>query len=216
MDELRLDEGVCFFTLIPSDDNPFVRDIKKFRESHNWFGVIHPNGYAVVPFKIVFRSLFPKTVEEIGTFRRVMALKIRQLLTQGAQYVLDNDPPTHHVEDWLEVVRGTAVAMVEKNCIARVKMGGIIETIISVVISELIAYMQAWQEKYGYIISIERIDPPAILLGTVNDETHLSRFKQRLHDGDIQMSAYKWDVGLSMKREFVWRHPWYSFVEKLM
>lgn len=216
MTELKLDEGVCYFTLLPSENNPFTSQIKGFRENHEWFGVIHPGGYAIVPFKISFRSLIPKTKEQIDLFPKLLALKIRRLMVSSVGYVFETLPQKRFVEDWLTVVEGTAVTVVDKNSIAKVKMGGVVETILNVVMSEFIACIPALQEKYGYSITLDKVEPTAILLGTFVDEERISRFKQILYDENISVSSYKWDVGLSFRRNFLWKTPWYKFLEELV
>lgn len=216
MTELKLDEGVCYFTLLPSENNPFISQIKGFRENHSWFGVIHPGGYAVVPFKISYRSLVPKTEDQIDRFPKLLALKLRRLIVSSVEYVFENLPQKRFVEDWLTVVEGTAVTVIEKNSIAKVKMGEIVENILNIVISEFIASIPALQEKYGYSISLDKMEPMAILMGTFVDEERISRFKQILYDEEISLSSYKWDIGISYRRNFLWKTPWYKFIEHLV
>jgi len=165
---------------------------------------------------VVYRSLVPKSREKIALFSSLLSLKIQRLFKQSVNYVFENSPSSTEVETWMEVVNGTAVTVVDRNVIAKARLGSIMETVLGILMSEIVAMIPDWQSKYGYVLDIERVEPVAILLGTLNDDKYSGDFKQRLYDDNIQMSAYKWDIALNHKRNFLWRTPWYKFVANLL
>lgn len=211
---MNFDEGVCYFTISPSDSNPLLRDLSRFRSNHAWLGVIHPDKYSLIPFQIRFRSLSPKPQEERERFERILSIKIELAWRTAIKNVLENaSTRDRFVESWSEVLRGTSILNTDNHIFAGVMYGEVFNSLLQIVVSELIRGMMEIEKKMNYNITVERLHPDAILLGTLHRETFRDRFIQRMYDEDIQVSAYKWDLGVSIRKKYLWKKPWGSFLE---
>jgi hypothetical protein len=116
----------------------------------------------------------------------------------------------------LEILRGTTLVYSELNIFINAVYGEVFDSLLQILVSEVIQVMSAFEKKHDYMITVDRLEPDAMLIGTLHREERKERFVQRLYDMDIQMSAYKWDLGINIRRKYLWKKPWASFVESLI
>lgn len=211
---MNFDEGICYFTITPSDSNPLLADLSRFRKKYEWFGVIHPDKYCLVPFQIRFRSLDLKTEKERDRFERLLSMKVELAWKNIISQVLDSGSiQDRYVESWLDIVRGTTLLNTGLKIFLEVIYGEVFNSLLQVITSEIISGLGDLEKKFNYVLTLDRLQPNAMLLGTLHKETLRDRFVQRLYDEDIRASAYKWDLGISIRKRFLWKKPWNTFLE---
>lgn len=211
---MNFDEGICYFTITPSETNPLLEDLSRFRKKYEWFGVLHPDKYPLIPFQINFRSLTPKTEEERDRFERILSMKIEIAWRTVIKGLLDSEGiQDTYVESWLEVVRGTTLLNTGLKIFSEMIYGEVFNSLMQVITSEIIRGLPDLEKKYNYVITLDRLQPNALLLGTLHKEQLRDRFVQRLYDEDIRISAYKWDLGVNIRKKYLWKKSWSTFLE---
>jgi hypothetical protein len=214
---MSLHDGVCAFTITPSESNPISPGLLKFQKEYEWMGVLHPKCYAYVPFKIRFRSLSLKSEEEKVRFEKVLALKIQMIWNAVIKGILETKTvEDNSVESWMEVIKGMTLIDYNLHIFVKGVYGDVFGSVLQVLIPELVSGIVGLEDKFDYMMTLDRFDEDAMLIGTLHREDRKERFVQRLHDQDIQVSAYKWDLGVNIRGRYLWKKPWVSFLEHLI
>lgn len=211
---MKFDEGTCYFVITPSNSNPMLEDLSKFKEKYEWFGAIHPDNYSLIPFQIKFRSMGLKSEEEIERFERLLSMKIDLAWKNIITGVLESGSiQDQYVENWLEIIQGTSLLNSVLKVFLEANYGKVFNSLLQVITSEIIHGFKELEKKFNYSLTLERLQPNAMLLGKFHNETLQDRFVQRLYDENIRVSAYKWDLGISIRKKFLWKKPWSAFLE---
>lgn len=214
---MSFDEGVCYITLSPSEGNPIVEDLHSFTRAYEWFGVIHPPTYAAVPFQINFRSMEPKTEEERKRFERILGMFLEISLKKTVKEVFEaGGLEDRFVESWITVFQGTRLFVQDTNIFLINIYGEVFNTVLQLFYSRIIGSIPSLEKKYNYQITPSRIEPDATLIGTAHREVQREKFIQRLYDRDPKMSSFRWDVGANIRRKYLWKRPWGTFLEPLL
>lgn len=209
---MSYDEGVCYFTIIPSENNPFIEHIKRFRDKYDWRGISHSPSYAFIPFRINFASHAKKTPEDAEHFRKIIGMTLEIVAHKVIEIMLGC---IHNkcVEDWLNLLQGTKLLEMEDTVLIEPVYNEMLETFLELYSSGIIETFSELESRYRYTITFTRFGLKGMPIATFISDTFKERLIQRLYDSDIQMSSFKWDLGVNIERKFIWRKPWAKFIE---
>jgi hypothetical protein len=55
-----------------------------------------------------------------------------------------------------------------------------------------------------------------MILTSCPGEEVLSKFVQRVYDEGIKVSARQWEIGLSLRKTYIWKKHWGEFVQRIV
>lgn len=206
-------EGTYYLTISPAEDNPLTVALKKIYNSRP-LGVVPPKVVTLVPITIVYRSISKTCVEE-SRIQRLIELKITTLINTAIDRMLEGG--IKKAEVWADVISDVVLRThSDFNTFLKIEYGEISRGIIEMITSELIRESFTWQTKYGYSLDITRAEMDIMLLGSCPGNIVSGKFKQRLYDEDIKVSARKWDLGLSFRKEYLWKKSWWDVIKRIV
>lgn len=209
---MEIDEGCYYLTVTPSKDNNLMDGLHKvYNPAPN--GVIMPNVFALVPIIIKFKSQRSVTREHSERFHRLLLLKIQNLVSGSIDKLLTQITV---VEKWTDVVTDASIQYKDETAFIKFEYGEVLRGILEIIVSELIMETIAWEVKYNYKIDIKRTDMDIMLVGTCPTEQIVNKFKQRFYDADLKISARKWELGVSYKRNYLWKKPWKDVIDVIV
>jgi hypothetical protein len=209
---MEIDEGNYYIAVTPSTTNQLIEGLHKIYNPSP-VGVIIPNVFALVPIIIKFKSQGPIPKDQIERFHRLLLLKIQNLIKGSIDKLLTQ---IKVVEKWTDVVTDALIQYENGTAIIKFEYGEVIRGILEIIVSELIMETIAWEAKYNYKIDIKRTDMDIMLVGTCPTEQLLNKFKQRVYDTNLKISARRWELGVSYKRNYLWKKPWKDVIDDII
>ena len=210
--ETSNDEGVFYLTVSPTEKNPLTEGLCRIYKTRP-VGVIRPNVFTLVPLSIHFRSVKRTSAENSKKMYRLIELTLTTLMNQGIDLIRKN---IHQVVKWTDIVPDAVLKTYQGSGILKVEYGEAFRGILEFVISEFIRTAGVWERKYGYSVDIRRAEMDIMLLASCPGDVILSKFVQRAYDEDIKVSARQWEVGLSLRKSYIWKKPWGELVQRIV
>jgi hypothetical protein len=207
--ELDLDSGIFYFTISPMEANPLLRGLYKIYHPSP-IGVIMPNVFALVPITVNFKSLRPVSQAHAAKFHHLLSVKLQNLVKISMEKLIKE---IKTVVKWTDVITVGQIVYENNVSLLKVEYGEVIRGILEIMVSELILDTMIWETRYGYKVDVKRQDMDIMLLGTCSNEMIINKFKQRVYDADLRVSARSWEVGVSFKRNYIWKHTWESLIK---
>jgi len=207
-----LDEGTYIFVVTPTDANPIMKSLHSIYNPGP-VGVIMPNTFALVPIMFNFRSIRIVTKDQSERFHRIFLMKIKNLIQRAVEKI---STQIKEVRKWTDVVEMGQFGFENNAAIIKFEYGEVIRGIIEILVSEMIMESMAWEHNYGYRVQVKRTNMDIMLVGTCPNETLTGRLKQRIYDTEFKVSARQWNVGISYKRNFIWKSFWGEVIKNLV
>jgi len=210
--EGEIDQGTFYFTVTPNERNPILKAFHALYHPTPT-GIIMPNVFALVPIIFHFRSVRIVTKDQAERFQRAFLMKLRNLIDRAMEKLMTQ---IKVVEKWTDVVTVGQLTFENTAAIAKFEYGEVIRGVMEILVSEMIMETMAWEHNYGYRVDVKRTDMDIMLVGTCANDIMVSRMKQRIFDTEFKVSARQWDVGLSFKRNYVWKASWGHVIRNLV
>jgi hypothetical protein len=140
-------------------------------------------------------------------------MKIKNLIQRAVEKI---STQIKEVRKWTDVVEMGQFGFENNAAIIKFEYGEVIRGIIEILVSEMIMESMAWEHNYGYRVQVKRTNMDIMLVGTCPNETLTGRLKQRIYDTEFKVSARQWNVGISYKRNFIWKSFWGEVIKNLV
>jgi hypothetical protein len=206
------DHGRIFITLSPTAENPLLISLEKIKSTRP-VGVIPPNSYSLVPVIVDFKSLKPVQEETAAKIHRLFILKIQSLMRSSIDNLIGK---ITEAEKWTDVVTDARLQTHETATFIKMEYGEALRAMLEIIVSELIQETNEWEKKYLYTVEVTRTDMDIMLLGSCPGPLVMTKFQQRIHEEDIKISARRWTIGISFKREYVWKQSWAETIKNIV
>lgn len=206
------DEGRIFITVTPTSENPLLNSLEKIKGSRP-VGVIPPNSYSLVPIILSFKSMKNVSEETSEKIHRLFTLKIQSLIRSSIDNLIGK---ISDAEKWTDVVTDARLQTHESTVFIKMEYGEAIRAVWEIIVSELIQETTDWEKKYMYKVDITRTDMDIMLLGSCPGPLVMTKFQQRIGDENIKISARRWEVGISFKRNFIWKQTWAEIIKTIV
>jgi hypothetical protein len=209
--DAELDEGAFYLTISPTDLNPILRGLRDLYNPAP-IGTIMPNVFSLVPIIFQFRSIRIISRDKAERFHRIFNMKIQNLIQRAIEKLLSQ---IKDVEKWTDVVVSGNFSFQDTAAIIKFEYGEVIRGIFEILVSEMIMESMAWENLYGYRVQVKRTDMDIMLVGTCPNDVLTGRLKQRIYDTPFRVSARQWQIGVSYKRNYLWKTFWGDVIKNI-
>jgi hypothetical protein len=206
------DQGQIFITISPSPENPLFISLQNIRSTRP-VGVVPPNTYSLVPIIINFKSLKPIHPETEEKIHRLFILKIQSLIRTSIDNLIGK---INEAEKWTDVVTDAHLQTHETSTFIKMEYGEVVRAMLEIIVSELIQESNDWEKKYLYKVDVTRTDMDIMLIGSCPGPLVMTKFQQRIFEENIQVSARRWNIGISFKRVYVWKQTWAETIKNIV
>lgn len=203
-----------YIILRPKSTNPYINQLKTFKTSNSFIGILFQDIHAYVPVKIRAETLKLETPEEKVKFQNFLAVKIKNCMVNTIVSLFNDYPKVSEV---LDIISDGGFETVKQETVNIVlKPSDYFEEFISRLISNFILETKSWASEYGYRIGMEKMGNIGFQYEHVKayNKQYFLQFMQRIIDMEtpLEISARKWNFTFKDKFNVYWTHGWDEMV----
>lgn len=207
-----IDEGVYYITVSPTETNPLMDGINNLVKTRPC-GVIPAKLFTLVPFTINFKSTTGVSKDRSEKFHKLFRLKLSIIIDKAIDDILTK---ITDAEKWTNVIVDASIKNHNYNTFIKFEYGEVVSGIWEIICSNLIEETAKWKDKHGYQVDVLRTTMDIMLLFTTAGDQCQLKINQRIHDEKLKISARQWEVGLSFKKQYVWKRSWWDMIRRIV